>query len=90
MPNPSELQRLEEEAQADAAAANTDPDYPANGLGDDKVFAIDMGLGRRLSVYVMGPPESYKVAISDPDRGAWISIDRCDWERLVERVKEQF
>lgn len=56
----------------------------------ERVFALDMGLGNRLNVYVTDGPENYTVMFSDPDRPAFISIAKCDWERIVERVKAQF
>lgn len=58
--------------------------------GTDLVFALDMGLGRRLKVFVSGPPEAYSVSLMDSDRDAFISIDKCDWERIVECVSNQF
>ena len=59
-------------------------------MEDDKVFALDMGFGKRLNVYVSGQPEDYLVTVSDPDQGATIVIDKCDWLRIVERVAAQF
>ena len=56
----------------------------------DRVFALDMGFGNRLNVYVTGGAEDYRVQISDPDRGGVIGIDKCDWLRIVERVAAQF
>lgn len=56
----------------------------------DLVFALDMGFGNRKKVFVMGQPEDYTVSFYDIDRDAWVSFPKCDWERIVERVKEQF
>jgi hypothetical protein len=59
-------------------------------MDDDLVFSINAGSGAKLNVYVTGQPEDYRVLISDPDRDAMIGIDKCDWERIVARVQEQF
>jgi hypothetical protein len=57
---------------------------------DDLVFALDAGLGNRVKVFVIGGPEDFRVSFSDPDREAWISVAKADWERIVARVQEQF
>lgn len=60
-------------------------------MDEDLVFALDMGLGQRLKVYVTGAPEDYRVQISNPDAlEGFIGIAKCDWERIVERVAAQF
>lgn len=59
-------------------------------MDNDLVFKIDAGPGNKLNVYVTGEPEDYRVMLSDPDRDAFIGIDKCDWVRIVERVKGQF
>lgn len=68
----------------------TDERKPMGKADDDCVFALDMGFGRRLKVFVTGGPEDFTVAFFDPCRDAWVNIDKCDWERIVERVKGQF
>lgn len=57
---------------------------------DDLVFALDMGFGGRLKVFVTGQPEDFIVSFFDPDRDAWINVDKIDWTRIVKRVEEQF
>ena len=75
----------EDDAAADAACKPM-----AKAEDNDRVFSLDMGFGNRLNVYVHGGPEDFRVAFSDPDTSSWIGIDKRDWERIVERVKEQF
>lgn len=62
----------------------------ANEHDQDLVFALDMGLGNRKKVFVTGGPEDFTVSFFDVDRDAWVSFPKCDWERIVARVQEQF
>jgi hypothetical protein len=56
---------------------------------DDLVFALFDG-SIRINVYVVGPPEDYRVMISQPETDSFIGISKCDWERIVARVEAQF
>lgn len=55
---------------------------------DSPLFALDAGLGNRLKVFT--DSEATRVSFFDPDRDAWISIARCDWDRIVALVQGEF